>query len=175
MLVHHFGSKERLLSEALALVRTRQREYFVRAQAGPMTSFDRLFHDSWATLAADDYLRYFVLNLEALALALREPRRYQTFLSTTTEEWRIGLTETLVGLGFSPDDGSSMSTMYVAALRGLLLDLVVTRDRERMDKAVVIVGEKLKEDLTRGPRGAVVPEAPGSLGGTGAAPTQTQR
>jgi AcrR family transcriptional regulator len=152
MLVHHFGSKERLLSEALALVRTRQREYFVRAQAGPMTSFDRLFHDSWATLASDDYLRYFVLNLEALALALREPRRYQTFLSTTTEEWRIGLTETLVGLGFSPDDGSSMSTMYVAALRGLLLDLVVTRDRERMDKAVVIVGEKLKEDLTRGPR-----------------------
>jgi AcrR family transcriptional regulator len=173
MLVHHFGSKERLVSEALALVRTQQREYFVRAQAGPMTSFDRLFHDSWATLAADDYLRYFVLNLEAMALALREPRRYQTFLSTTTEEWRSGLADTLVGLGFSPDEAGSTSSVYVAALRGLLLDLVVTRDRARVDKAVAIIGEKLKDDLTRGARGAVVAtDTPGSPGEPGDPPRE---
>jgi len=83
-----------------------------------MTSFDQLLHDSWATLAADDYLRYFVLHMEVLALALREPRRYQAFLSATTEDWRVSMAERLVALGFSTDDASAMSTMYIAALRG---------------------------------------------------------
>jgi hypothetical protein len=89
--------------------------------------------------------------MEVLALALREPRRYQAFLSATTEDWRVSMAERLVALGFSTDDASAMSTMYIAALRGLLLALVVTRDRARVDAAAAVVGQKLKDDLTRGP------------------------
>jgi AcrR family transcriptional regulator len=147
MLVHHFGSKERLLSEALALVRTRQIELFARARAMPVAAFDRVFRDSWAVLAAEEFRRYFLLNHELLALALREPHRYRAFLKRTTEEWRSGLGGALVARGFSSDDSSAASTMYMAALRGLLLDLAVTGDRERVEKAVEAVAEKLRSDF----------------------------
>jgi len=147
MLVHHFGSKERLLSEALALVRVRQVEHLAPHRAMPIASFDRVFRESWAMLAATEFRRYFLLNNEVIALALREPRRYEAFLKTTTEEWRSGLAGALLAQGFSPDDSRAASTMYLAAIRGLLLDLAVTRDRERVDQALEMVAEKLKSDL----------------------------
>jgi AcrR family transcriptional regulator len=149
MLVHYFGSKERLLSEALAMVRARQVEHLAPARAMPISSFDEVFRESWRSLASADFRRYFLLNHELMALALRDPRRYRPFLQGTTEEWRTGLAASLVAQGFSSDDASAVSTMYMAALRGLLLDLVVTRDRERVDKALERVAEKLKSDLER--------------------------
>ena len=147
MLVHHFGSKERLLTEALAVVRTRRVEHFARARAMPITSFDAVFRESWATLAAAEFRRYFILNHELLGLALREPHRYREFLNTTTEEWRSGLAGALLGRGFSAEESTTTSTMYMAALRGLLLDLAVTGDTERVEKAVGLLAEKLKTDL----------------------------
>jgi AcrR family transcriptional regulator len=149
MLVHHFGSKERLLSEALALVRTRQVELFARARTMPVAAFDRVFRDSWAMLATEEFRRYFLLNHELLALALREPHRYRAFLDRTTEEWRAGLAGALLERGFLPDDSSAASTMYMAALRGLLLDLAVTGDRERVERAVDVLAATLKSDLER--------------------------
>jgi AcrR family transcriptional regulator len=147
MLVHHFGSKERLLSEALALVRVRQLEHLAPARAMPITSFDQVFRESWSMLAAEEFRRYFLLNLELLARALREPRRFGVFLKTTTEEWRSGLAGALLAHGFSPDDSNAASTMYMAVMRGLLLDLAVTGDRERVDRALEMVAGKLKSDL----------------------------
>jgi AcrR family transcriptional regulator len=154
MLVHHFGSRERLLSEALAVVRARRIERFAPSRAMPIGSFDEVFRESWRTLASDDFRRYFLLNQELVTLAVREPRRYRTFLRTTTEEWRTGLAAGLLAHGFSPEDASAVSTVYMAALRGLLLDLVVTRDRERVDAALELVAERLKQDIERYPRRA---------------------
>jgi AcrR family transcriptional regulator len=149
MLVHHFGSKERLLSEALAMVRTRRIGRLAPARAMPIGSFDEVFRESWRLLASADFLRYFLLNQELLTLAIRDPRRYRSFLRATTEEWRAGLAAGLAGRGFSADDASAVSTMYMAALRGLLLDLAVTGDRARVDAALELVAERLKRDLER--------------------------
>jgi AcrR family transcriptional regulator len=149
MLVHHFGSKERLLSEALAMVRTRQVEHLAPSRSMPISSFDEVFRESWKRLASAEFRRYFLLNHELLALALRDPRRYRSFLQLTTEDWRTGLAASLVSQGFSADDAGAVSTMYMAALRGLLLDLAVTRDRERVDRALELMAEKLKADLER--------------------------
>jgi len=149
MLVHHFGSKERLVSEAIAVVRTRRVEALTRVRATPMESFDHVFRESWGTLASDEFRRYFLLNLELIALALREPRRYRDFLAATTEEWRAGFVVVLRGLGFTEADADATSTLYIDALRGLLLDLAVTRDRERIESAVEMLAENLKADLAR--------------------------
>jgi AcrR family transcriptional regulator len=153
MLVHHFGSKERLLSEALARVRMRQVEQLAPARAMPVSTFDEVFRESWTMLSGPAFLRYFLLNHELVALALREPRRYRTFLERTTEEWRTGLAGALLARGFSSEDAAAASTMYMAVLRGLLLDLAVTRDRERVDRALALVAAKLKDDLERGAPG----------------------
>jgi AcrR family transcriptional regulator len=159
MLVHYFGSKEQLLSEALAMVRTRQVEHLAPSRALPISSFDDVFRESWRRLASADFRRYFLLNQELIALALRDPRRYRPFLQGTTEQWRTGLAAALAAQGFSADDASAVSTMYIAALRGLVLDLAVTRDRERVDKALERVAEKLKSDLERYASRSAVPGA----------------
>lgn len=149
MLVHHFGSKERLISEALALVRARQVELFATARAMPVASFDQAFRQSWTVLAGAEFRRYFLLNHELVAMALRDPRRYRAFLNRTTEEWRAGLASALLGRGFSSDESSAASTMYMGVLRGLLLDLAVTGDRERVERAMELIAEKLRGDLER--------------------------
>jgi AcrR family transcriptional regulator len=149
MLVHHFGSKERLLSEALALVRTRRVAHFAEAMASPVETFDQVFRQSWKILASAEFRRYFLLNHETLGLALREPDRYREVLHTTTEEWRGGLAGALLAQGFAPDDATAVSTLYLASLRGLLLDLVVTGDEDRVADAVALLAEKLKADLER--------------------------
>jgi AcrR family transcriptional regulator len=149
MLVHHFGSKERLVSEAIAVVRTRRVEAMTRTSAAPMASFDRVFRERWTILASDEFRRYFLLNQELIALALREPRRYQRFLGATTEEWRTGLADVLLGVGYTEEDANATSTFYMAGLRGLLLDLAVTRDGDRVQAAVDMLAERLKADLER--------------------------
>jgi AcrR family transcriptional regulator len=160
MLVHYFGSKERLLTEALAVIRTRQVEHVMRAglspvsaqeAAGPMrhSSFEKAFRAGWDTLASPEYRRYLYLSYEMLALAFREPRQYRAFLEQTTEEWRSGFAHILEGLGFSAGDSSTLTTVYMAALRGLLVDLAVTGDTDRVESAVTLVAEKLRQDLGR--------------------------
>jgi AcrR family transcriptional regulator len=148
MLVHHFGSKEQLLSEALSLVRTRQLELVANARTKPVAMFDQVFHDAWRILAGAEYRSYFLLNHELIALALREPRRYRAFLKSTTEEWRSGLSGALLAQGCSPEEASALSTMYLATLRGVLLDLAVTGDAFRVEKAIELVAAKLRDDLT---------------------------
>lgn len=149
MLVHHFGSKERLLGEALALIRTRRIALLAPAAAMPVAAFDRVFRASWDALASAEFRRYFLLNQELIALALREPGRFRSFLGATTEEWRTGLAGTLVARGFAADEAAAASTLYMAVLRGLLLDLAVTQDRERVDRALELVAARLKDDLER--------------------------
>lgn len=137
------------MSEAIAVVRARRVEAMTRTSAAPMASFDRVFRERWTFLASGEFRRYFLLNQELIALALREPRRYQSFLGATTEEWRTGLAGVLLGAGYTAEDASATSTLYMAGLRGLLLDLAVTRDAKRVQAAVDLLAERLKADLER--------------------------
>jgi AcrR family transcriptional regulator len=149
MLVHHFGSRERLVSEALGVVRSRQVRHYTSARASATATFDEVFRESWKQLASPEFRRYFLLNHELVALALREPRRYRAFLQRTTEEWRTGLAAALREMGFPEEESVTASTMYMAVIRGLLLDLAVTGDAERVERAVALVAERLKADLRR--------------------------
>jgi AcrR family transcriptional regulator len=147
MLVHHFGSKENLLTQALAATRAREIDAVAGGRLQPMSSSDALFRASWQRLASSDYRRFLQLSYEMLALALRDRRRYRAFLERFTEEWRAPFAEAIVGLGFERSVADSLSTAYTAALRGLVVDLMVTGDRERVEAAVALVADRLKTDL----------------------------
>jgi AcrR family transcriptional regulator len=147
MLVHHFGSKENLLTQALAVARAREIEAVAANRFQPMSSFDELFRASWQRLASADYRRFLQLSYEVLAVALRDRRRYRSFLEHLTEEWRRPFADAIAGLGFERAVAETVSTAYTAALRGLLIDLMVTGDRARVEAAVALVAERLKAEL----------------------------
>src|SRR5688500_11194278 len=76
MLVHHFGSREDLVSHALREARSRQREAFeARLAPQPERSYADVLADAWRWFATDEarpYLRLFG-QLHALAQAPDSP------------------------------------------------------------------------------------------------------
>ncbi|MFL5832311.1 MAG: TetR/AcrR family transcriptional regulator [Solirubrobacteraceae bacterium] len=139
-LVHHFGGKEQLLSAILNGVRDRLRAMRLEMQDDGQT--DPLWGIwSWtASPAREPFFRFF---FETYGLALHQPERYAPFLERVVGDW------------IDPRN-PARATLELAVLRGLLLDLLTTGERERVEGALQSFCE-----LTRGTSsGRSVPNAP---------------
>ena len=123
VLLHHFGSKDNLLVLLLNRVRDRLRT-LARSGSGDDPT-DRL-GAVWRWTSDPRHAALFRLFFEAYGLALQRPDRYAEFLDRVVEDWIDELT---------PAVGADRATLAVAAVRGLLLDLLTTGDRDRVDAA----------------------------------------
>jgi hypothetical protein len=70
--------------------------------------------------------------------------------------------EGLRSQGMSREDSRVAATLYRAALRGLLIDLLSTGDRVRIDQAVTELAKRLEHDLARAGVRAGVPRTASS-------------
>lgn len=133
LLTHHFGSKQQLL--ALILNRVRDR---LRGVGGldpdhePGAALDRV----WAWASEPQRRQLYVLFFEVYALALRDPEQYEPFLRTVVSDWLDPLTEAYESAGLDCAAARARATLAIAVLRGLLLDLLTTDDRERVGDAL---------------------------------------
>jgi AcrR family transcriptional regulator len=132
-LLYHFGSKERLLAEALR-VSPALEAAVTEFVASDEPVFDR-FRGLWARTAdpvARPYLRLF---FEVYAAALREPERYATFLGGVVADWLALVVPMLEREGFTSADASIAGTRLIALHHGCALDLLATGDRQRVTTA----------------------------------------
>jgi AcrR family transcriptional regulator len=118
-LVHHFGSKEELLSAILNGVRERL-QGIVRTE---LESEGDPLQAAWQWSSQPERLEFFRSFFEAYGLALRQPERYGTFLERVIGDWLI-------------TNDTPRTTLELAVLRGLLLDLLTTGERERVEQAL---------------------------------------
>ena len=118
LLIYHFGTRQRLLSEAMELIRLRVQEGFV--EAGDLLGFWK-----WAT--DKKHQRYLRLIFEVQGLAMQKPKVYGRYLRGSLERWIEFLEQRY---------GKSRATLMVAAFDGLLLDYFVTGDLERTTRAL---------------------------------------
>jgi AcrR family transcriptional regulator len=133
-LIHHFGSKEQLLSEILREARTRERR-LVAARADDVvgkTSFIDIMRVVWER--SIDHLPYFRVYYEIHGLALQNPERYADFLDGVVTEWLEVAIALLRREGLGPTRAEVVATFVWAASRGLLLDLLTTGDQPRVEK-----------------------------------------
>lgn len=143
VLLHHFGSKEQLLAAVLNRVRDRLRTVGRDAEAAHRRAGLGAVW-SWASDPAHGpFLRLF---FECYGLALRHPDRYREFLDSVVLDW---LDEPMAAV----DDTSA--TIAIAVVRGLVLDLLTTGDRDRVDAAMARVMTLLRAhaDATLAARG----------------------
>jgi AcrR family transcriptional regulator len=119
-LVHHFGTKEELLSEILNGVRDRLRAMRGELDRAPGADPTR---GVWAWTADPEREPFFRFFFEAYGLALREPGRFAPFLARVVGDWL-------------PAADAATATLELAVLRGLLLDLLTTGERERVEEAL---------------------------------------
>ena len=132
-LLYHFGSKERLLAEALNASLALQEAVgeFVASEA-PL--FERV-RGLWARTAEPGSRPYLCLFFEVYAAALREPERYAPFLSGAVDGWLALIQPMLEAEGFDPEDAATIATELLALHHGCALDLLATGESDRVGAA----------------------------------------
>ena len=135
-LLQHFGTKEALFVEVLAELRGRERLFLsARAaeHAGDSHDTVELLRLTWRRLSAPDHAAFLRLLFELVGLALQDPERFGPFLEQLVEDW-TGSIELILGReGLDPHDARRLATFVYDAMRGLLLDLLSTGERDRVE------------------------------------------
>jgi AcrR family transcriptional regulator len=136
MLVHHFGSREQLVSAALQEARSRQREAFeARLAPQPARAYADVLTDAWrwfATEEAEPYLRLFG-QLHGLAGAPDSP--HAPFLRESVLDWLPTIEEGFTADGVDPVTARELTTLTLAVVRGLLQDRNAVGDHQRVSAA----------------------------------------
>jgi AcrR family transcriptional regulator len=125
-LIHHFATKELLLSEILNGVRDRLRatraEMLAEPESDPLGGV-------WKWTSDPEHLPFFRSFFEAYGLALRHPDRFAPFLERVVSDWL-------------PASDAEAATLELAVLRGLLLDLLTTGERSRVEGALALFAQR---------------------------------
>ena len=151
MLVYYFGSKGRLLLAAIAEVRARERARFARdirrRRFGGSVARDVWVMWRWFSgKPREPYLRLFY---ELYARAASRPAKFKAFLDLISEDYLHLMEEGLVSWGFPRAEAKSHATLHLATFRGLLLDLLTTGERARVDGAVKVLAAHLERELVQ--------------------------
>lgn len=136
MLLYHFGSKSELVLAVLEATRRRHAElleswYERSAEHDARTLLLR----AWQWLTAPRHDRLLRLLFETYGLALQDRKRHSVFLRSAVNDWIVPFSRTLERQGFARERADALGTLLVAVVRGLLLDVLATGDRARVDRA----------------------------------------
>lgn len=135
VLLYYFTSKEDLIGEVLAQLRGRQRDVFATLPRNAATYADTV-RAAWKLMSAPEHERVFRLFFEVYGLALQAPARYAEFLRGAVDDWIGYLAATKLAEGYARREARAIATVLLAGYRGFLLDLLATRERARVDRAV---------------------------------------
>jgi AcrR family transcriptional regulator len=136
VLLYYFGSKEELVSLALARLRERQRASFARLKHAGAANPIEVCRTVWRQLAAPQAEPLFRLFFQAYSMGLQEPARFADFLHHAIEDWLEFLAAPRIAAGESPADARAFATVVLAGFRGFLLDYCASHDRRRVEAAV---------------------------------------
>ncbi|UMP01288.1 TetR/AcrR family transcriptional regulator [Amycolatopsis sp. EV170708-02-1] len=134
-LLHHFGSKENLVTEVIDVLRRRLGDAAgLSGSPARLTSLVSWWRDSTTT----ERLPIYRLLFEVFAQAARDPERYERFLQQVVRDSLTLMESLVIADGCPRDQAPLMATMIVAQARGLQLDLLATGDRERVDRTFAL-------------------------------------
>jgi AcrR family transcriptional regulator len=150
MLLYHFESKERLVVDVLAEVRGREAALFSGWGARPGSAQpEELVDDVWSWLSAPETAPFLRLFFHVYGLALENPERYPGFLDHAVADWLGLLSDRVEQAGVAPAAAREAATLVLAVARGLLLDLLVTGDRQRIGTALDSLKRGVREHLSK--------------------------
>jgi AcrR family transcriptional regulator len=139
MLVHHFGSRDALIADALTQARGQLLETF-QAQLAEYNPQDlRGLVSALRTIITNPVNRpFFRLFDEVNALAQTQPDRFPGFGHASVHDWLPQLTELLRASGIDEVTAQAQATLALAVIRGLMLDENATGEQPRIDAAFAV-------------------------------------
>lgn len=139
MLLYHFRSKRELVVAALKEVRRREVEMLARELTRrPGRNTAEAMRNVWRWYASPRRSPYLRLFFEAWGVSLQRPDHYEGFLEAVRKDLLPFAEDMLVAGGLPRREARAIATFMIAALRGLLIDLVANRDRRRLDDAMEV-------------------------------------
>jgi AcrR family transcriptional regulator len=136
MLIYHFGSREGLLIEVIRAVEAQQRaalaELLLDEGAPPAETMRRM----WRRIADPALWPNERLFFEVYAQALQGSPHAQPLLDGIVDLWVEPLVRIAVARGEDEARARAEARLGIAVTRGLLLDLLATRDRAAVDAAM---------------------------------------
>jgi AcrR family transcriptional regulator len=133
MLIYHFGSKEGLLVDVIRAMEERQKQALADLSGESVADMIR---GMWARLADPAMWPYERLFFELYGQALQGHPDAAPMLSGMVEGW-LDLNVALGERRGVPDEvARTHARLGLAVVRGLLLDLLATRDRAGADAAI---------------------------------------
>ena len=136
MLIYHFGSKEGLLIEVVRTMEQRQQEAFAELELDPGASPPDIARRFWQRLADPVMWPYERLFFQMYSRALQGDPSAAPLLDGIVENWLAPLTEWNRHQGIPPPAAHANARLGVAVVRGLLLDLLATGDRQGVEAAM---------------------------------------
>jgi AcrR family transcriptional regulator len=137
MLIHHFGSKEGLWVAIVHEVERRQREVLAQMTA---TVADQPVRDAmrawWRHISDPSLWPNERLFYELYGQAIQGRPHTVEMLDGIVDDWLAPATEINLALGLGPEEARAHARLGIAVTRGLLLDLVATRDVEGVNAAM---------------------------------------
>jgi AcrR family transcriptional regulator len=132
-LVHRFGTKEQMLEAILGRLRDR---IFVDTseQVGEKPDLVTAARAVWARSTEPQREAEFRLFFAVYGRALQSPELFAGFLGRVVADWMSALVEAQ-GPDVDPATATRTATLVIATIRGLLLDLLATGDRARVQDA----------------------------------------
>ncbi|GAA5234468.1 TetR/AcrR family transcriptional regulator [Verticiella sediminum] len=136
MLIYYFGSSDGFWQALLQRLRHQEQAKSIGwsgSTHGPAHGIEA----AWARYAAPNYLPVMQLLFEVYGRAIRDRERFKPFLDEVVGTWTDTLTQTLQSrFGIEPAQARVRARLELATMRGLLLDLVTTGDREGTTEAL---------------------------------------
>jgi AcrR family transcriptional regulator len=136
MLVYHFGSKEGLMVEVVRAVEERQRAAAVDLAQDSTLPLGEQMRRMWRRLASPELWPNERLFFEVYGQALQGRANTTALLDGVVDAWLEPMTEVRRRRGVPLRRARAEARLALATVRGLLLDLLVTRDRKGVDDAM---------------------------------------
>ena len=152
-LLYHFRSKEDLLVETLKEVRRREVAMLGKELAElPSGSVSEVMRAIWRWYSSPARTPYLKLFFEAWGVSLHRSFLHEGFLRDVKRDLVDVMIPVIEGYGYPPHQAAAVATFFVAAFRGLLIDLVANQeDSRRLDDAMEIFIGLTEVMLVEGP------------------------
>ncbi|MER6443446.1 TetR/AcrR family transcriptional regulator [Streptomyces sp. NPDC001185] len=149
MLLYYFGSKERMVTEALAAFERRPLLHARRLLAGSTSPRDaaalrRFIEETWRQFSIPEVRATLPLYLEVMAADLFRPGRYGPVVLDVLREWTDLVASAFRGLDMAEDQAGAEAALLVDAVFGLLAVPLATGDWDRADAAFQALLDRLE-------------------------------
>jgi AcrR family transcriptional regulator len=136
MLIYHFGSREGLLIEVIRTVERQTRVALTETLQMPGASEAEIMWANWERVADRSLWANERLFFEIYTAALQGNEYARPLLDGIVDDWVEPVTALMVAQGRDEAEARAEARLGVAVVRGLLLDLLATGDREAVDAAM---------------------------------------